>query len=490
MRVLLFFFVPAALAGCSLLVGADNYGAGDGDAGSPEDAGLDSGSDTDSGPVCPPGSSDCGDGCVDLQTNAAHCGRCDHACGEAERCVEGVCMACACAEGELCVAGGRCVPSRGGACTSWTCAGVPGDVPPLRVASMSVPADEALPDDLAIVAPSGEGWAMLWRSGGGLQAAYADVREGCWQAFGLDVSVGMCSGETPSSVAFLDARTDYMPAAQTVAGTAGNESGKLFHWQVTADLAMKRLGLNSNWCRDLGRQVQGLALMPRTRSMYVVTMGDPQQVHFVNGTAGTVTKDAPAVLSGEVAGSYRWGAFGLGRSVGESVAFWPHGGGTVTSEVGFADDLVAAINARTVTEKDYFVYGNDRDVVMVSCDRTNPDCAFPAPTSVPSRVSGTPLAAYAVGRQVVFFDVGGGEGDRKIRRHVVGESLRQADVLSNTIVGGRIQRVVALDAEIVLRPDRLDRVWAAFVVVERGETTSLELWTGTDRQCGGGDMAR
>lgn len=38
----------------------------------------------------------CGALCVDLQTNRAHCGACDQACGEAETCVEGICE---CAEG-------------------------------------------------------------------------------------------------------------------------------------------------------------------------------------------------------------------------------------------------------------------------------------------------------------------------------------------------------------------------------------------------------
>lgn len=43
------------------------------------------------GSTCGPSLSSCAGSCVDLQHNAAHCGACDHACAEGERCAEGVC---------------------------------------------------------------------------------------------------------------------------------------------------------------------------------------------------------------------------------------------------------------------------------------------------------------------------------------------------------------------------------------------------------------
>lgn len=57
-------------------------------------------------PLCPPGEAPCGNACVNLLADAAHCGACDNPCGSGKVCEDGSCVP-------------RCHPSRkdcGGAC--------------------------------------------------------------------------------------------------------------------------------------------------------------------------------------------------------------------------------------------------------------------------------------------------------------------------------------------------------------------------------------
>lgn len=69
--------------------------AGVGDAGRPTDGGIDARAD-----VADDGGSDCGEldrcagvaECVDLQTDEAHCGSCERACGDDRRCIAGDCI--------------------------------------------------------------------------------------------------------------------------------------------------------------------------------------------------------------------------------------------------------------------------------------------------------------------------------------------------------------------------------------------------------------
>src|SRR4051812_47786318 len=49
-------------------------------------------------PSCDGGFTACGGGCVNLQSNARHCGACDHACLESETCQAGLCVV-PCAQG-------------------------------------------------------------------------------------------------------------------------------------------------------------------------------------------------------------------------------------------------------------------------------------------------------------------------------------------------------------------------------------------------------
>jgi hypothetical protein len=42
---------------------------------------------------CPPETPLCGDRCANLDTDAAHCGTCEHACGAGEACEDGECVA-------------------------------------------------------------------------------------------------------------------------------------------------------------------------------------------------------------------------------------------------------------------------------------------------------------------------------------------------------------------------------------------------------------
>ena len=88
---------------------------------------------------CATGETMCGGGCVDLQTNTQHCGRCGRACGDGEACTAGSCSATCAAPRRLCGTGEtmRCVDlqtdaancgacgmacSAGGACAAGRCA--------------------------------------------------------------------------------------------------------------------------------------------------------------------------------------------------------------------------------------------------------------------------------------------------------------------------------------------------------------------------------
>lgn len=53
--------------------------------------GTDGGECTDAGCLCSPGTEECDDRCVDLQTDPEHCGQCDRSCGALEECREGAC---------------------------------------------------------------------------------------------------------------------------------------------------------------------------------------------------------------------------------------------------------------------------------------------------------------------------------------------------------------------------------------------------------------
>jgi peroxiredoxin len=74
---------------------------------------------------CPPGETCCDGACTDLNTNAAHCGRCDQACPPGQQCCDGVCKDLEldpqnCGEcGKRCPAGQVCADGRcGGNCPS------------------------------------------------------------------------------------------------------------------------------------------------------------------------------------------------------------------------------------------------------------------------------------------------------------------------------------------------------------------------------------
>jgi hypothetical protein len=65
-----------------------------------------SGSGGSGGMMCPAGEALCGDNCVNLQTDDAHCGKCDSACPTGISCSMGV---CSCPSGET-FCGGNCIP--------------------------------------------------------------------------------------------------------------------------------------------------------------------------------------------------------------------------------------------------------------------------------------------------------------------------------------------------------------------------------------------
>lgn len=76
---------------------------------------------------CPPGETCCDGACVDLNTSAAHCGRCDQPCGAGQTCCDGVCKDLQLDPANCGVCGKRC-PS-GQACAGGRC-GDEGDCPP------------------------------------------------------------------------------------------------------------------------------------------------------------------------------------------------------------------------------------------------------------------------------------------------------------------------------------------------------------------------
>jgi alpha-tubulin suppressor-like RCC1 family protein len=85
-----------SLSGCSLLVPGndgltpDLVDGGQVDRDGGRDADVEPG--TDAGAACEAGLTECGDGCVDTQSDLAHCGGCDSACAATDVCREGECF--------------------------------------------------------------------------------------------------------------------------------------------------------------------------------------------------------------------------------------------------------------------------------------------------------------------------------------------------------------------------------------------------------------
>lgn len=66
--------------------------------------------DDDGGSSCPAGQTDCGGDCVNVSSDATHCGSCDNACSNTEACINGVCQFSCDVGEEDC--GGVCVDTR------------------------------------------------------------------------------------------------------------------------------------------------------------------------------------------------------------------------------------------------------------------------------------------------------------------------------------------------------------------------------------------
>jgi predicted small lipoprotein YifL len=75
------------------------------DAGAPVDVAM------DAAPACPVGDARCGERCVDLSADPAHCGACGRACEAGQVCTAGACRA-QCREGALRVRVGRGTPEQ------------------------------------------------------------------------------------------------------------------------------------------------------------------------------------------------------------------------------------------------------------------------------------------------------------------------------------------------------------------------------------------
>ncbi|MCA9861844.1 MAG: hypothetical protein KC432_02435 [Thermomicrobiales bacterium] len=61
---------------------------------------------------CPAGQTRCGQACVNLQTDANHCGACRVGCSSGQACAGGLCAPVTCGSGErLCANLGRCIPA-------------------------------------------------------------------------------------------------------------------------------------------------------------------------------------------------------------------------------------------------------------------------------------------------------------------------------------------------------------------------------------------
>ncbi|MCB9508092.1 MAG: hypothetical protein H6697_10565 [Myxococcales bacterium] len=91
-RALVGLALAAVAVGTSACSGEEPRGYDDGGGMTTDATDVgDSGADGTDAPLCAAPRVACGDGCVDLLSNDAHCGRCDSACGDTESCEDGVC---------------------------------------------------------------------------------------------------------------------------------------------------------------------------------------------------------------------------------------------------------------------------------------------------------------------------------------------------------------------------------------------------------------
>ncbi|NOY92849.1 MAG: hypothetical protein GXP55_16815 [Deltaproteobacteria bacterium] len=465
------------------------------------------------GATCTPGES-CrnivaGDGTWCLPDGGIIC-RVPADCDSGQRCEAGACVpdapvsGCSCDPGELCVQG-ACLPSGGCASDGFVpdcITGTAGDSSAFRISS--TPISALFPPSIwdlhivgSIASPGGTlaGWSMVWRDDSGTpHGAYADAMsagvDGCFLGGDLG-TVTDCTG-TDLTFDHMDARTLYVGSSDpnNVVGTSTGSSLEL--WQLRTSRAASDyptdLCLDFSSSTSTGSNPTGvsLAAMGPTPGLFA-TVGSSTMTFF---PTGTTTFSPLSALRGPLAAGYDLALYS-NMTLG-SFSAWSGGtsGGTYWTppDMSSSSDPVAAIDPSSVDLMDTFAFALDSGKLeVITClPGSPPDCML-KDTMVAPLVLGRPIAAYSNNTDVTVLaleDLGDASGSMELtaRSNLSGPR----PLLTELDVGGRITYLFAVDAEGVAGlTGSWEFAWAAFVMVEREGNSSLELWTGVERPCGG-----
>ncbi len=464
------------LGGCSLLVDAKAYNEG-GD----EDAAVDS-------------------GLLDAGTDATDSGGTDAAADSGG--TDAGPPGCDCGDGEICLVGGYCVsttgcpgpeaPSCGGA-------GEGGELPPIRVFSVGTghPTAPTRPRPelhLTERPDTNRGWAIFWRGGEQASARVALVNAGdggCYEAqlaFLLQCNDG---GSPPiGQVNYLDVRT-MGDAGTALATEKPMDSGvQLSAWTIRAEsstgICAERVNDN-----ETSNDTKGLSLIPYAPDITVDWVLNPNIVRTVFTSTALLPFNSVDSVRGDLAANR-----GISLAVGSNRFVRVHKTSlrldvapiSLSMEPGPAPAIAAAVDPMpTRGDGHYFVVRKaDNALAILSCNSSTTRCGGATtgvPGTLPTVPEGPTFAAYRLNGEVTV--VAAGEDGFALRRHV-GSSNRI--LLDDTVVDGRLQSVIAVDAEVLREIDGTNRVgwnevWAALVEVDRAGERKIELWTGARRTC-------
>lgn len=413
-------------------------------------------------------------------------------------------MACACATGPLCLAGGRCAWSN--SCDTSipvpSCPSDGGEVWAFRI--LTRPSGSVMPADLHITAvPAGPGttsaapesWAFLWRDAMTLQVAYASATStaegGCHSGHPLG-PVQSC-GSADLVAGHVDARTLYLGSGTAPPNTAmvTANGGMARLWKLRAQTGSD--GTLGSLCGDASTDADYGSV--RISGVSLASMGpDPSgfvQVGtrsggFVDSAAGTTgTSHFLLDLAGPVAAGAKLAAYRA--TSGATAEVW---GGDASSlghavSPALSADPVASVDPTGASPQDMFVLPrNDASFSFIECTPVGlgaPTCMERLVMRGPYQV-GAPIAAAAhSGTQWLYSMENTPDGKRELTRRA--GMMDVMPLLNDATVGGHLVDLLAIDAEGLVMPSSFDYVWAAFVTVDRSGVSSVELWVGANRIC-------